>query len=174
MLLLNSEQIPALAPMSRLIECLQHAFCAEYVIPAWQVTTIPGGAGERLFPSLPAFDYSAGGAVKLATFFSDDRDKGLPPIQAAIAVFSPTGAPPVSGAAAAGERLNEVDFAGNLSRRGRHVNDGSTTALSTSDDRAGCTCSNRRPAVSIGVVLRSSLRPLEPRKARRTGREAVP
>jgi ornithine cyclodeaminase/alanine dehydrogenase-like protein (mu-crystallin family) len=93
MLILTAEKIRALAPMPRLIECLQRAFGSECVVPLRQVATIPGGAGERLFFSMPAFDLEGCGAVKLATFFPDNQAKGLPTIQAVIVVFSETGAP---------------------------------------------------------------------------------
>jgi ornithine cyclodeaminase/alanine dehydrogenase-like protein (mu-crystallin family) len=93
MLVLNSEKIRALAPMPRLIECLEKAFRTECVAPARQVAKMPGGMGERLFLSMPAFDLEGGGVVKLATVFPDNQAKGLPTIQAAIVVFSETGAP---------------------------------------------------------------------------------
>lgn len=93
MLVLNAEEIRALAPLPRVIEYLEQAFRAECVVPARQVATMPGGAGERLFVSMPAFDRKGGAAVKLATVFPDNQAKGLPTIQAAIVVFSETGAP---------------------------------------------------------------------------------
>lgn len=93
MLILNAEQIRALASMSRLIECLRQAFRTECVAPARQVVKVPGGAGERLFLAMPAFDAEGGGAVKLVTYFPDNPAKRLPAIQAAIVVFSKEGAP---------------------------------------------------------------------------------
>lgn len=93
MLVLNAEEIRALAPLPRLIECLQEAFRTEGVAPMRQVATMPGGAGERLFACMPAFDLEGGAAVKLVTVFPDNQAKGLPTIQAAIVVFSQTGAP---------------------------------------------------------------------------------
>jgi ornithine cyclodeaminase len=92
MLVLTAEKIRALAPMPCLIECLRKAFSTEYVVPLRQVAKVPGGAGERLFFSMPAFDLESG-AVKLATYFPDNQAKGLPTIQAVIVVFSATGAP---------------------------------------------------------------------------------
>ena len=84
MLVLSAKQIRALAPLPNLIECLQDAFRAERVAPARQVARMPGGTGERLFLSMPAFDCEGGGAVKLTTLFPDNQAKGLPTIQAAI------------------------------------------------------------------------------------------
>lgn len=93
MLVLNAEEIRTLAPMRRLIECLQEAFRTECVVPPRQVLKTPGGKGERLLLSMPAFDLAGGGVVKLATVFPDNQAKGLPTIQAAIVVFSETGTP---------------------------------------------------------------------------------
>jgi alanine dehydrogenase len=92
MLVLTAEIIRALAPMPRLIECLHKAFGSEYVVPLRQVARMPGGTGERLFFSMPAFDL-AGSAVKLATYFPDNQAIGLPTIQSMIAVFSERGEP---------------------------------------------------------------------------------
>lgn len=93
MLVLNAEKIRALAPMPRLIECLHNAFRTECIVPSRQVATMPGGAGDRLLLSMPAFDPEGGGVVKLATVFPDNQAQGLPTIQAAIVVFSETGTP---------------------------------------------------------------------------------
>lgn len=93
MLVLNAEEIRALAPMPRLIERLEKALRSECVVPMRQVSKMPGGSGERLFVSMPAFDMDGGAAIKLATYFPDNQAKGLPTIQAAIVVFSETGAP---------------------------------------------------------------------------------
>jgi alanine dehydrogenase len=54
---------------------------------------IPGGRGDRLLLYMPAFDREGGGAVKLATVFPDNSDRGLPTIQAALVLFSSTGTP---------------------------------------------------------------------------------
>jgi ornithine cyclodeaminase len=92
MLILGSEQIRALAPMPRLIESLERVFCKGCVAPARQVTEIPGVPG-RLFLSMPAFDPGGGASVKVVTVFPDNAARGLPTIQAAIVVFSESGAP---------------------------------------------------------------------------------
>lgn len=93
MLVLNAEKIRALAPLPRLIECLENAFRIKCVAPMRQSTKVPGGAGERLFVSMPAFDPRGRAAVKLVTVFPENPAKGLPTIQAVIAVFSETGTP---------------------------------------------------------------------------------
>lgn len=93
MLVLNAEAIRALAPTPRLIEALQQAFRTGCVVPPRQVVNTPGGAGGRLFLSMPAFDREGGAAVKLVSVFPDNPAQGLPTIQAVIVVFSATGAP---------------------------------------------------------------------------------
>jgi ornithine cyclodeaminase len=93
MLILNAEQIRALAPMPRLIESLRDAFRIEAVVPPRQVVNVPGGDGNRLFLAMPAFNHDGAGAVKLVSFFPDNQANGIPTIQGAILVFSSTGAP---------------------------------------------------------------------------------
>jgi alanine dehydrogenase len=93
MLIVNAQDIHSYAPMPRLIECLRQAFHTECIVPARQMAKMPGGAGERVFLSMPAFDLCGSAVVKLATIFPDNRARGLPTIQAAILVFSETGAP---------------------------------------------------------------------------------
>jgi hypothetical protein len=46
------------------IEYLQQAFRTDCVVPVRQVATMPGGKGERLFFSMPAFAREGGAAVK--------------------------------------------------------------------------------------------------------------
>lgn len=93
MLVLNAQQVRTLAPMPRLIECLQKAFSRECIVPLRQFAKMPGGAGDRIFISMPAFDFSGGAAVKLVTVFPDNDKVGLPTVQAAIIVFSEDGTP---------------------------------------------------------------------------------
>jgi ornithine cyclodeaminase/alanine dehydrogenase-like protein (mu-crystallin family) len=93
MLILNSTEIRSLVTMPAVIACLREAFAANYGVPARQVAAMPGGEGERLFLSMPAFDLNGGAAVKLATVFPDNRARKLPTIQGVIVVFSHTGAP---------------------------------------------------------------------------------
>ena len=93
MLNLSAEDIRALAPLPRLIECLREAFRTACVAPVRQVVNVPGGVGNRQFLSMPAFSSSGAAAVKLVTYFPDNPGHGLPTIQAAIVVFSETGTP---------------------------------------------------------------------------------
>jgi len=93
MLVLNAEQIRPLATMPALIECLRAAFAAEWVVPVRQVVSSPGGDGDRLLVSMPAFSPEGGGVVKLATVFPDNPAHGRPTVQAAILVFSDAGKP---------------------------------------------------------------------------------
>lgn len=93
MQILSSEQIRRCAPMPRLIESLRHAFQTDCVAPPRQVVALPGGPGTRLFLGMPAFESNGAGAVKLVTYFPDNRERGLPTIQAVIVVFSDVGTP---------------------------------------------------------------------------------
>ena len=93
MRVLDAAEIRALAPMPRLIECLREAFRDPPTPPPRQVTPIPGGNGDRVLLYMPAFDGEGGGAIKLATLFPDNGARGAPTIQAALLVFSDTGAP---------------------------------------------------------------------------------
>jgi ornithine cyclodeaminase len=93
MLVLNSAEIRALVCMPNLVECLQKAFRTGCVVAARQIANMPGGEGERLFLSMPAFDLGGCAVAKLATVFPDNRARGLPTIQAVIVAFSKDGAP---------------------------------------------------------------------------------
>jgi alanine dehydrogenase len=93
MLVLTADDILSLAPMPRVITCLEDAFRKDWIVPPRQVADLPGGEGQRLLLSMAAFDPSGSGAVKLATVFPDNRTKSLPSIQAALVVFSETGTP---------------------------------------------------------------------------------
>jgi ornithine cyclodeaminase/alanine dehydrogenase-like protein (mu-crystallin family) len=90
---LGAEDVRALAPMSKVIECLEEAFRREISAPPRQVVPVPGGSGERLLLEMPAFDADGSGAVKLATVFPDNAKRGKPTIQASIVVFSDAGTP---------------------------------------------------------------------------------
>ncbi len=90
---LGASEIRALAPMPRLIECLREAFRTPSVTPGRQVTAVPGGRGDRQLLYMPAFDAVGAGAVKLATVFPDNGERGLPTIQGTLVVFSETGTP---------------------------------------------------------------------------------
>src|SRR5579872_5271571 len=93
MRVLGAAEIRTLAPMPRLIECLREAFRNSPNPPERQVVPVPGGAGDRLLLSMPAFDPAGGGAIKLVTVFPDNGHNGLPTIQAALLVFSESGTP---------------------------------------------------------------------------------
>jgi alanine dehydrogenase len=93
MRVLDAAEIRSLAPMPRLIDALRETFRDPPNSPGRQMTPIPGGRGDRLLLYMPAFDGGGAGAVKLATVFPDNSGKGLPTIQAALVVFSETGAP---------------------------------------------------------------------------------
>jgi alanine dehydrogenase len=93
MRIFGAAEILAHAPMASLIECLRGAFRKTPGAPGRQLTPIPGGKGDRLLLYMPAFDSEGGGAIKLATVFPDNGDKGLPTIQAALVVFSARGTP---------------------------------------------------------------------------------
>ena len=92
MLFLDHERIVRLAPMARLVACLEAAFRREWLVPLRQTIELPGGRG-RLFLIMPAFDPGGWSAVKLLTLYPDNAEKGLPTIQAAIVVFADNGAP---------------------------------------------------------------------------------
>jgi ornithine cyclodeaminase/alanine dehydrogenase-like protein (mu-crystallin family) len=93
MRILAAEAIRSLAPMQRVISCLEEAFRNDWVVPPRQVVQLPGSADRRLFLSMPAFDLRGRGAVKLVTLLPENPAKGLPTIQAALVVFSETGTP---------------------------------------------------------------------------------
>ena len=89
----GASEIRALAPMPRLVESLREAFRDPPNPPGRQMTPIPGGKGDRLLLSMPAFDGEGDGVIKLVTIFPDNGEKDLPTIQAALVVFSKTGTP---------------------------------------------------------------------------------
>jgi ornithine cyclodeaminase len=93
MKILTSERISALARMAPLIEALREAFRAGTPPPPRQLLNVPGGAGDRLMLSMPAFTSQGGGVVKLATVFPDNASRGVPSIHAVIVVFSEEGIP---------------------------------------------------------------------------------
>lgn len=79
--------------MPQLIQSLRSAFAGAFAAPARHFSAIPGGSGERLLLYMPAFGPDGRGAVKLVTLMPENRARGLPTIQAALVVFSQTGAP---------------------------------------------------------------------------------
>jgi alanine dehydrogenase len=92
-LTLNAEAIRRIVALPRLIDRLEDVFRSDTVVPPRQIVTVPGGAGDRLFVSMLAFDLDGNGAVKLATVFPSNPSSGLPTVQAAIVLFSEKGTP---------------------------------------------------------------------------------
>jgi len=90
---LDAPTIRQLVSMPQLIESLRAAFAGGFTAPARQFSPLPGGSGDRLLLYMPAFSADGGAAVKLVTLAPDNRAQGLPTIQAALVVFSPSGAP---------------------------------------------------------------------------------
>ena len=90
---LDADQIRQRVSMPLLIDALRKAFAGGCTAPVRQIAAIPGGLGDRLLLSMPAFSEDGHGIVKLATVIPDNGQRGLPTIQAALVVFSPTGAP---------------------------------------------------------------------------------
>ena len=93
MLVIDAERVRTLAPMSRLVDCLDAAFRTGCVVPHRQVVAMPGLDEGRLFLSMPAFSYNGGAIVKVVTVCPENSLKGLPTIQGAIIVFSDSGKP---------------------------------------------------------------------------------
>lgn len=93
MRVLDANEIRQRVSMPLLIDALRKAFAGGFVAPVRQIAAIPGGPGDRLLLSMQAFSQDGRGVVKLATVIPDNGQRGLPTIQAALVVFSPTGAP---------------------------------------------------------------------------------
>jgi len=93
MIVLDSEQIRARVSMPQLIEALRNAFAREFQTPPRQLMKVPGGQGDRLLLSMPAFAPDGAATIKLASVFPDNAARGIPTIHGAIVVFSAHGAP---------------------------------------------------------------------------------
>lgn len=93
MLVLNAEQIRAMAPTPRLVEALRKTFAAGGIATVRTPTQMPGGSADRLFVSMLAMDEHGGPVIKLLTILPENRPKGLVTVQGAIVVFSKTGVP---------------------------------------------------------------------------------
>jgi alanine dehydrogenase len=91
MLVVSAEQIRSLLRMPDLIEALRDAFRKEWIAPVRQVAQVPGGAGDRVFLSMPAFEPDGSGVTKLVTVFPDNGARQLPTVHATIVVFSAAG-----------------------------------------------------------------------------------
>jgi ornithine cyclodeaminase len=90
---IDAEEVRARAPLPALVARLEQAFRGHANVPLRQVLTLPGGAGDRRFFMMPAFDEDGSTAVKLITYMPENVRRGLPTIQAAIVVFSGEGVP---------------------------------------------------------------------------------
>jgi ornithine cyclodeaminase len=91
MLMVDAESIRALVRMPLLIDALREAFRKGCTAPVRQVAQVPGGSGDRVFLSMPAFEGDGSGVAKLVTVFPDNGTNNLPTVHAAIVVFSATG-----------------------------------------------------------------------------------
>jgi ornithine cyclodeaminase len=93
MLVLDADQIRALAPTRRIIEALRETFRRGGVVAVRTPSEMPGGSPDRLFVSMLAMDQVGGPVIKLLTILPENRDKGLTTVQGAIVVFGDTGTP---------------------------------------------------------------------------------
>jgi len=72
---------------------LEVALLADYIVPLRQVVELPNRADGGLFVSMPVFDKTGSGVVKLATVCPGNPKRGLPAVQALVIVFSDAGTP---------------------------------------------------------------------------------
>jgi ornithine cyclodeaminase/alanine dehydrogenase-like protein (mu-crystallin family) len=93
MLILNSDQVRAAAPMGRVVSCLEAAFRSRCIAPQRQIVEIPGHNSRRLLLAMPAFGADGSGLVKLVTVCPENPSKGLPTIQGVVVVLSADGTP---------------------------------------------------------------------------------
>jgi alanine dehydrogenase len=93
MLVLDADAVRRLAPLSHLVGVLAEAFRTEALVPLRQVIKVPGGNGDRLFVSMPAFSLDGGGVTKLVTVVPENPSVGRPAAQAIVVVFSDMGTP---------------------------------------------------------------------------------
>jgi len=91
MLYIDPTKVKDLAPTHELIDSIESALREEYVIPLRQVVELPDRDHGGLFVSMPCFDSTGMGVVKLATVLSDNPKVGLPAVQAVVVVFSGNG-----------------------------------------------------------------------------------
>jgi ornithine cyclodeaminase len=90
MLVLDEDAIRRLICMEDLIQRLAETFRAAPAASNRTIAPVPGGRGDRLLLSMPAFSETAG-VVKLATVFPDNRHRGQPTIQGVIVCFGANG-----------------------------------------------------------------------------------
>jgi len=93
MLMLDGAAIGRLVSIRQVVDCLEEAFRSDCLVPLRQVVAVPGAEPTRAFVSMPAFDPSGAGVVKIATVFPRNPEKGKPTVQAIIIAFSDLGTP---------------------------------------------------------------------------------
>ncbi len=93
MLVLDEAAVRAAAPLGALIDRLELAFAERAVVPDRHIVEVPGGAGDRVFAAMPAFDMSGAGMVKILTSFPDNRPSAAPRVQGVVIVLSDCGTP---------------------------------------------------------------------------------
>jgi ornithine cyclodeaminase len=92
MCIIDAAQVRELVSMSELVDSLAVTFGNPATTSPRQIARIPGGHGDRLLLSMPAFDATGAGIVKLATVFPDNKGNS-PTIQGVIIIFSDSGKP---------------------------------------------------------------------------------
>src|SRR5437016_993830 len=93
MLYVDPVTVRRLVPLPHLVSALETALRSDYVIPLRQIVALPNRDDGGLFVSMPCFDSTGSGAVKLATVCPGNSQSGLPTVQAVVVVFSDTGTP---------------------------------------------------------------------------------
>jgi alanine dehydrogenase len=93
MLYVDPATVRRLATLPRLVSALETALLSDYLIPLRQIVELPNRANGGLFVSMPAFDKTGTGVVKLATVFPGNPKNELPAVQALVVVFSEAGTP---------------------------------------------------------------------------------
>jgi alanine dehydrogenase len=93
MIVLDANVIEARLSMLSLVDALKEAFAKDWLTPPRTVSAIPGGAGDRLALTMPAFAYDGAGIVKVATYVPDNAPAHKPTIQGVIIVLGEDGAP---------------------------------------------------------------------------------
>lgn len=93
MLYIDAATVRRLAPLPHLVSALETALQSDYLIPLRQIVQLPNRDDGGLFVSMPGFDHTGAGAIKLATVCPGNPQRGLPAVQALVVVFSTTGTP---------------------------------------------------------------------------------
>ncbi|MGB7601137.1 MAG: hypothetical protein WBM24_12580 [Candidatus Sulfotelmatobacter sp.] len=93
MLYVDHVTVRRLASPLEIVSALDGALRADYVIPLRQLLELPNREDGGVFVSMPGFDSTGAGAVKLATVCPGNPKSGLPAVQAVVVVFSEAGTP---------------------------------------------------------------------------------